>query len=30
MAGLARYASATFNGLQVDFEQFKKDLGGGQ
>lgn len=28
MAGLTRYASTTFNGLQVDFEQFKKDLGG--
>jgi AhpD family alkylhydroperoxidase len=28
MAGLTRNASTLFNGLQVDFEQFKKDLGG--
>jgi AhpD family alkylhydroperoxidase len=28
MAGLTRYASTTLNGLQVDFEQFKKDMGG--
>jgi len=28
MAGLTRYASTTFNGLQVDFAQFKKDMGG--
>ncbi|HWB95934.1 MAG TPA: carboxymuconolactone decarboxylase family protein [Bryobacteraceae bacterium] len=28
MAALTRYSSTTFNGLQVDFEQFKKDLGG--
>jgi AhpD family alkylhydroperoxidase len=28
MAALTRYASTTFNGLQVDFEQFKADMGG--
>ena len=28
MAGLTRNYSTLFNGLQVDFEQFKKDLGG--
>jgi AhpD family alkylhydroperoxidase len=28
MAGLTRQFSTLFNGLQVDFEQFKKDLGG--
>lgn len=30
MAGLTRNYSTLFNGLQVDFEQYKKDLGGGQ
>ena len=30
MAGLTRNWSTIFNGLQVDFEQFKKDMGGGQ
>ena len=30
MAGLTRFASAQFYGLQVDMEQFRKDLGGGQ
>jgi AhpD family alkylhydroperoxidase len=30
MAALTRYTSTTLNGLQVDFEQFKADLGGGQ
>ena len=30
MAGLTRNWSTLFNGLQVDFDQFKKDLGGGQ
>jgi len=30
MAALTRYSSTTFNGLQIDFEQFKKDLGGSQ
>jgi AhpD family alkylhydroperoxidase len=28
MAGLTRYASTTFNGLQVDFDTFKKEMGG--
>jgi len=28
MAGLTRNYSTLFNGLQVDFEQFKKELGG--
>ena len=28
MAGLTRQYSTLFNGLQVDFEQFKKDVGG--
>lgn len=28
MAGLTRNWSTMFNGLQVDFEQFKKELGG--
>jgi alkylhydroperoxidase/carboxymuconolactone decarboxylase family protein YurZ len=28
MAGLTRNWSTLFNGLQVDFAQFKKDLGG--
>ena len=28
MAGLTRNYSTLFNGLQVDFDQFKKDLGG--
>ena len=28
MAGLTRNYSTLFNGLQIDFEQFKKDLGG--
>jgi len=30
MAGLTRFASAQFYGLQIDMEQFRKDLGGGQ
>lgn len=30
MAGLTRNWSTLFNGLQVDFDQFKKDLGGGE
>lgn len=30
MAGLTRNYSTLFNGLQVDFEQFKKELGGSQ
>jgi AhpD family alkylhydroperoxidase len=30
MAGLTRFASAQFYGLQIDLEQFRKDLGGGQ
>ena len=30
MAGLTRFASAQFYGLQVDMDQFRKDLGGGQ
>lgn len=30
MAGLTRNTSTLLNGLQVDFEQFKKDMGGGQ
>lgn len=30
MGGLTRLSSAMFNGLQVDLEQFKKDLGGSQ
>jgi AhpD family alkylhydroperoxidase len=30
MAGLTRNWSTIFNGLQVDFDQFKKDLGGGE
>jgi AhpD family alkylhydroperoxidase len=29
-AALTRHWSTLFNGLQVDFEQFKKDLGGDQ
>ena len=28
MAGLTRNSSTLFNGLQVDFEQFKKEMGG--
>jgi AhpD family alkylhydroperoxidase len=28
MAGLTRYASTTFNGLQVDFDTFRKEMGG--
>lgn len=28
MAGLTRYSSTTFNGLQVDFDTLKKELGG--
>lgn len=28
MAGLTRNSSTLFNGLQVDFEQFKKEIGG--
>lgn len=28
MAGLTRNWSTLFNGLQIDFEQFKKDMGG--
>jgi AhpD family alkylhydroperoxidase len=28
MAGLTRNASTLFNGLQVDFETFKKEMGG--
>jgi hypothetical protein len=28
MAALTRHWSTIFNGLQVDFEQFKKDMGG--
>ncbi len=28
MAALTRYASTTLNGLQIDFEQFKKEMGG--
>jgi AhpD family alkylhydroperoxidase len=28
MAGLTRYASTTFHGMQVDFAQFKKEMGG--
>lgn len=28
MAGLTRNWSTVFNGLQVDFDQFKKDMGG--
>lgn len=30
MAALTRHWSTLFNGLQVDFDQFKKDLGGDQ
>lgn len=30
MAGLTRNWSTMFNGLQVDFDQFKADMGGGQ
>jgi AhpD family alkylhydroperoxidase len=30
MAALTRHWSTLFNGLQVDFDQFKKELGGGQ
>src|SRR3569623_683677 len=30
MAGLTRNYSTLFNGLQVDYEQYKKDIGGGQ
>jgi AhpD family alkylhydroperoxidase len=28
MAALTRHWSTVFNGLQIDFEQFKKDMGG--
>jgi AhpD family alkylhydroperoxidase len=28
MAGLTRFASTQFNGLQIDFEQFKAEMGG--
>jgi len=30
MAALTRFSSTTLNGLQVDFEQFKAELGGAQ
>jgi AhpD family alkylhydroperoxidase len=30
MAGLTRFASAQFYGLQIDFEQFKAEMGGAQ
>lgn len=30
MAGLTRHWSTVFNGLQIDFEQFKQEMGGSQ